>query len=142
VASELVRRVTIRRPKDEVFAMLSDHEGMARWPGVRACRLVVEGKPRNGVGAVREVTAGGLVLLEEVIEFEPPRLLVYTIIKGLPVRHRGTIELTDHDGATRVEWRVRMTSPWPGLAPAVRFALGLGLGRALEFVRRDLEKRA
>jgi uncharacterized protein YndB with AHSA1/START domain len=114
---------------------------MVRWPGVRSCRLVVEGKPRNGVGAVREVSAGGLVLLEEVVEFEPPHRLVYTIIKGLPVRHRGTIELREQDGATVVEWRVRMTSAWPGLAFGVRTALGFGLDRALEFVRKELEAR-
>jgi len=146
VSSELVRRVRIRRPKDVVFAMLSDHEGMARWPGVSRCRLVTEGQPRNGVGAVRQVTAGGLTLLEEVVEFSPPDRFAYTIIKGLPVEHLGTLQLFDDRGgdgdATLVEWRIRMTSRWPGLAPAVRVVLGIGLGRALSFVRDQLEAGA
>jgi uncharacterized protein YndB with AHSA1/START domain len=138
--SEIVRTVRISRPRDAVFAMLADHEGMSRWPGVKRALLVKEGSPRNGVGAIRRITAGGLTLDEEIVEFDPPGRLAYTIIKGLPVKHLGTVSLTDEGGATRVEWHVKMTSFIPLLAPLVCAALGRGLQGALNHVKRELEK--
>jgi hypothetical protein len=101
--------------------------------------LVREGWQRNGVGAVRAVTAGGLTLEEEIIEFTPPSRMVYTIIKGLPVTHRGTLTLTEDGDDTLLEWRIRMTSRVPLLAPAVRLALSFGLDPALAYAKKTLE---
>ena len=136
---EVVKRARIRRKREDVFAFFADHEGMSRWPGVKRCVLVREGSPRNGVGAVRAVSAGGLTLEEEIVEFTPPSRMAYTIIKGLPVRHRGTLTLTEDGDATLLEWRIRMTSRWPLLAPAVRLALALGLDPALAYAKKTLE---
>src|SRR5689334_11513186 len=53
--------LTIQAEPEKVFAFVSDHERFLRGPGVR-CRLVTPGREnRNGVGAVREVTATGSV---------------------------------------------------------------------------------
>jgi len=131
---------TFDAPIAAVFDELSDHEGMTDWPGIQTCRLVAEGDPRNGVGAVREVRALGLRLLEEVVEFEPPTRMAYTITKGLPVEHRGELTLTERDGRTELRWRVRMSSRIPGLARVVAAGQGLGLPRAMKYVGRRLQR--
>jgi uncharacterized protein YndB with AHSA1/START domain len=79
----------IAAPIDHVFERLTDHEAMVDWPGISACKLVVEGAPRNGLGAVRRVTVSGLTLDEQVVTWEPPSRFEYRIIRGLPVKHRG-----------------------------------------------------
>jgi hypothetical protein len=104
---------------------------MRDWPGVAFSHLIVPGEPRNGLGAVRRIRAGGLTLEEKVVRFEPPHRYAYTIIKGLPVEHLGEVELTEARGGVDVHWRVRMSSRVPLLAQAVGAALQVGLRRAL-----------
>ena len=131
--------VRIAAPIERVFALISDHEGMSRWPGVQSSRLITEGTPRNGLGAVRRIRAAGLSLDEAVVGWEPPRLLEYRIIRGLPVEHLGRVLLRPLDGDVELTWDVRMESRVPLLARVVAFALGRGLVRALEHVRRQCE---
>ena len=134
-------RERIRAPIAAVFEALSDHEGMARWPGIGASSLLREGTPRNGVGALRRITAGGLTLDEEVVAFEPPRRLEYTIRRGLPVTHLGIVTLVEDGDVVEVRWQVEMSSSWPLLCPAVAVGLRWGLRRALRHVRAELERR-
>jgi hypothetical protein len=136
------RSVVVNAPIAHVFDRISDHEAMGRWPGVAYCKLVREGTPRNGVGAVREIRAGGLTLREEVLVFEPPARMEYTIVKGLRVDHRGTITLVAEGERTRLTWDVRLTSRVPLFARTIAFALGLGLRRAIPFFVRETEASA
>ncbi|HZS38053.1 MAG TPA: SRPBCC family protein [Polyangia bacterium] len=126
-------RVRVEAPLARVFDRITDHEAMRDWPGVSACRLIAEGTPRNGLGAVRRITAWGLTLDEEVVQFEPPRRYDYSIIKGLPVEHRGVVRLAEVDGAVEVDWHVELSSRVPLLAQAVGAALRFGLPRALRW---------
>jgi polyketide cyclase/dehydrase/lipid transport protein len=50
--SRIEARVVVRAPIDRVFQLITDHESMAEWPGISGCRLIAEGTPRNGLGAV------------------------------------------------------------------------------------------
>jgi uncharacterized protein YndB with AHSA1/START domain len=129
--SSIEAHAFVAAPIEHVFERITDHEGMREWPGVAYCQLVVEGEPRNGMGAVRRIRAGGLTLEEQVVRFEPPRGYSYTIVKGLPVEHLGEVELTKAPGGVDVRWRVRMSSRVPLLAEAVGAALQVGLRRAL-----------
>jgi carbon monoxide dehydrogenase subunit G len=103
--------VSIDAKPEDVFAFVSDHERFLRGPGF-TCRLVKQGRDeRNGVGAVREVTAPGSVFTEEVIEFNPPRQFAYVVRKIVgpmaplaPVHERGWIELSAEGRRTRVDW--------------------------------------
>jgi Polyketide cyclase / dehydrase and lipid transport len=109
---------TIKASQDDVFALVSDHERFLKAPGV-VCRLSTLGREiRNGVGAVREVTAPGSVFTEEVIEFEPPRRYSYVIRSVVgpaaalaPVHDRGWIELSADGDRTRVDWHSRFATP-------------------------------
>lgn len=109
-----------------VFAAISDHVAFLSGGGV-ACRLLRDGEAtRDGIGAVREVRTGGLVFIEDIVAFEPPRHLAYVIRsltlagRTLPIRHeRGWMEVArGHDG-TRVDWRSRFEVTVPLLGPAL-----------------------
>ena len=81
---------TVAAPVAQVWALLADHEGMARWaPGLKVT-LVQPGQPdRNGVGAQRRIKAAPLLpaLVEEVTAFEPERRLGYRGVSGIPLRN-------------------------------------------------------
>jgi uncharacterized protein YndB with AHSA1/START domain len=138
--TEVDERVVVQAPIERVFERITDHESMRDWPGVGACRLVAEGQPRNGVGAVRRVRAWGVELDEKVVRFEPPRRYDYTIIKGLPVEHLGVVQLAERgDGTVEVHWHVELASRIPLLAQVVGAALRRGLPRALRYFKSRVE---
>jgi uncharacterized protein YndB with AHSA1/START domain len=140
--SSLFHRTIIRAPLPKVFDALADHEAMSDWPGLDRVSLLREGNPRNGLGAIRRVDVMGLSLDEEIVRWDPPHGFDYEIIKGLPVRHLGTIELRADGDATELTWRIRLRSWVPFLAALVLARLRAGLPVALAFVARRLESAA
>lgn len=138
------KTVTIRAPIELVFDHISDHEAMVDWPGISRCVLVeeAEGDNRNGRGAVRAITARGLTLHEEIVRFEPPDVMEYTIIKGLPVKHIGRVELEADGDETHVSWTVVMASGWPFVAELIGRILERGLGPALGYLQKRCEQAA
>jgi hypothetical protein len=65
------------------------------------------------------------------VRFEPPHRYDYTIIKGLPVKHLGTVTLAETGAGVEVRWSVELESAVPFLAEGVACALGRGLPGAL-----------
>jgi uncharacterized protein YndB with AHSA1/START domain len=142
--------VTIDAKPEDVFAVVSDHERFLSGPGM-TCRLAkVGGSHRNGVGAVREVTAPGSVFTEEVVEFTPPRHFAYVVrtFAGpmgalAPVHDRGWIELSTEGERTRVDWHTRFESSIPVAGWAIERVTGAGLRgvfkRLLGAAKRRLE---
>ena len=107
--------IEIAALRAQVFEAIADHERFLAGPGM-SCRLTVEGsEDRNGLGAVREVAAAPFTFTEEITRFEPPHRFDYVIrklVRGadrrVPLRHEGGwVELTEHGGATRVDWYSR-----------------------------------
>ncbi|WDT85117.1 SRPBCC family protein [Alteromonas sp. 009811495] len=100
---------TINKPIAEVFAILSDHANYAQFKGVDKSTLLIDGKhEKNGLGAVREIVAGGANLHEEIVAFDPPYKLGYKVIKSkpLPYDHElGEITLEERGNKTHVTWR-------------------------------------
>jgi uncharacterized protein YndB with AHSA1/START domain len=138
---------TIRAPRERVWRELIDHAGMVHWAGVRSSSLRREGVPApNGVGAERVLgILPGLSVVEQVRRFEPPALLGYAIIEGMPglASHVGTVTLAEQGDATRVDWdidlRFRPLHPMWILAPVTRRALRDGVARAIANLKRRLE---
>jgi uncharacterized protein YndB with AHSA1/START domain len=130
---ELERRVSA--PVDIVWEVLTDHRGYATWGAVKSATLETEGAPDvNGVGAVRRLADGPLVIREKVLEFEPKTRFVYTVLSGPPVRdYRATVTLspdasaTNAASATNVRWTVafRAKIPFTGifLRPVVKLVI-------------------
>lgn len=129
----------IQAPIELVFETLSDHESMHTWPGVSKSKLVTEGSPRNGVGAVRALKTGGLTLHEEVVLYESPNRYDYTIIKGLAVDHLGSVRLTEDGEFVEVAWEIQMSSKIPFFAQIVGKLVRKGLGDVLQHVKSEIE---
>ena len=60
------------------------------------------------MGAVRRFTRLGVGSREEVVAWEPPRHLGYTMISGFPVRnYRADVVLEPDGTGTAISWSVR-----------------------------------
>ncbi|MDX1570385.1 MAG: SRPBCC family protein [Xanthomonadales bacterium] len=95
-------------PIEAVFELLADHADYDRLPGITKAELLRKGKEdRNGVGALRRIHLGDVVLDEEIVAFDPPRRLEYRIVASRPVRvdHKlGRVTLEPVGDSTRVTW--------------------------------------
>jgi len=109
----------IHTPIEQVWEAISDHEGYTRFKGIDLAKLVKEGvKERNGVGAVREVHGMGVEFVEDIVTYEPPRLLEYRVVRcNRPIEHEiGRVELIPRSEGTEIHWvsRFRLKIPLIG----------------------------
>jgi SAM-dependent methyltransferase len=127
-------------PPDQVWKVITDHEGYGSWAGLGPARLETEGHPdRNGVGAVRRFSTGGVSVSEEVLSFEPPKRMTYRVVRGgIPImtNHIGEVLLEPDGEGTRVVWRCRFDSSIPGLGAPMRWLVTRLFSRALAGLAR------
>lgn len=113
----------VPRSPDFVFAALTDHDQYGQFPGVDSGKVLEAGTPeRNGLGALRVVKAGPLVLHERITGYEPGKLMTYHIERArpLPIVHEvGEIRLSPEEGGTRVDWVSAGRIGIPVLGPAI-----------------------
>jgi len=123
-------KIYIHAPIERVWEGLSNHEGLIRFSDVTYARLLQEGQGnRNGLGAVREVHFHGVKFVEDIVAFEPPRLLEYKVKKcSMPIEHDiGRVELIARGEGTEVHYltRFRVKVPviggWLGRRAALQF---------------------
>lgn len=130
-----------RQPLERVWARYTDHATWGAWAGLGPVRLAQLGTPPpNGVGCVREFSAGGTRTQEQVLTYEPPHRFTYTVIRSpLPMRdHLGEVVFTARDGGTLVTWRCRFESRIPGLGGLMRLMIARLFRNALRGLERDL----
>lgn len=128
-----------RAPVDAVWSLVGEAHRWREWSFITRSDLVREGAPTaDGVGAVRRFTIFGIGSREEVLDWDPPRHLAYTILRGFPVRnHRADVTVeADHSvdpPGTIITWTARFDPKLPGTAMLMK-----PLMRALlrDFVRR------
>jgi len=136
---------TSAAPPDTVFAVLADVPRWKDWAGpmIRESSWDREGNPPpGGVGAVRKLGAKPVYAYEEIVEYDQPRHLAYTIRSGQPVRnHRADVELTAVDGGTHIRWSSTFEPKVAGTGSALRWFLRKvvsGLARRLaRYAERD-----
>jgi uncharacterized protein YndB with AHSA1/START domain len=111
--------VTIARPVEDVFDVLSDVEKVATWSSNTIEEtLLTPGPLRRGSRrrAVVKGFAGRTMQNEaEMVEFEPNRRMVVEVLDA-PVPARIVIDFTPVDGGTRLDW-TGIVSPRGILAP-------------------------
>lgn len=136
---------TIAAPIEQVFDLLTDHANYKQFPGISASELAREGQPEaNGLGALREISAGPIRFEEEITAFERPNRMDYVIRKvNIPLEHEGgTMRFESTDAGTHVLWRstFRLTTPGIGglLGGAGAPAIRLSFGRILKDADRRL----
>jgi hypothetical protein len=115
-------------PPEQVFDHLAEHENLAALFGARVKRLNDgDDGSRNGVGSRRELRiAPGAPPFEETTT-------EYRITKGSPLRdHVGIMRFAPTpSGGTRFDYRIRLASRIPGLAPIVRASLTRSIQKGL-----------
>lgn len=135
----------IPAPVQSVWDRYTDHARWSEWAGLGPSRLLraAEGDP-NGVGAVRALGPGRFAAVEEVLEFEPPRRMVYALRRGpLPMKnHRGEVLFEDRGGETHVVWRCGFESRIPGVGWLLRLAVTRVFRGALAGLAREFRAGA
>lgn len=111
--AEIHMQQIVAAPPERVFAAITDHVAFGRWMHADI-RVEREGTPApNGLGAVRAVNARGLTVREEVVHWEAPRAMDYSVIAGAPLHdHRGEVRLLPDPAGTLIDYRIRFTVPW------------------------------
>ncbi len=66
----------------------------------------------------------------------------YTITKGLPVEHLGSVKVAPDGAGVTLTWDIRMSSRWPLVCGVVAYSLRRSLPAALAQVKAEVEKAA
>jgi uncharacterized protein YndB with AHSA1/START domain len=128
------------KPPERVFAYLSEHENLGPLFGAQVKRLRDGDTDRNGVNSARELKVGPLPpFVETVHEVEPDRRIVYRITKGSPLKnHVGVMEFSPlPSGGTHFDYKIRIASSIPGVAPIVKTQLQRDIAKSLPRVDEE-----
>jgi uncharacterized protein YndB with AHSA1/START domain len=120
--------VESRAAPADVFAVLADATRWREWAGkvMKVSEWQREGDPApGGVGAVRKLGHPLVYALEQIVEYDPPRHLAYTILRGLPVRgYHADIDLfPTATGGTTIRWSGAFEPKIPGTGALFAAAL-------------------
>lgn len=141
--SSVTNSITIRRPVEDVFAVLTDVEKTGTWfPG--NVKETWTSPPPHGVGSTRHAVVTTMGRRTEndavVTEYEPPHRAV---MQGTSPNAPFVVRLTftpDGDG-TRVDVasEIGLTGPMRILGPLIGFVYGQGWARGLVNLKRMME---
>ncbi|MEI6447499.1 MAG: SRPBCC family protein [Actinomycetes bacterium] len=115
---------------EKVFDHLAEHENLGPLFGAKVTRVKDGESARNGVGSARLLKVGPLPAFEETVtQYSPNELIEYRITHGSPLRnHVGIQRFTPlPGGGTHIDYRIRIASNIPGLAPIVKRVLTSGI---------------
>ncbi len=134
----------IAAPIDVVWATLTDHEQYREFTPLPTSRLVREGTPdRNGVGAVHHFGVGPLGTREEVLAFDAPNHLAYTIVAGLPVRdYRADVTLAEDADGTTMTYEGSFQPTVPGTGGVIGLVMRTAVRQLITGVRKRAESVA
>lgn len=134
-------------PVDRVFAVLADAPGWREWakPFVRRSMWEQEGSPPpGGVGAIRKLGAAGVFSREQILEYDPPRHLAYTLLSGQPgmKNYRADVRLVPDGDGTTIRWSGTFDAAVPGAGPVLQLWLRWIIGRFARGLARHAASRA
>ncbi len=91
---------------EAVWSLVANADRYCQWGPWRASGYDSTGDPGpGGVGAIRWMQYGRTRTVERVLEADSPRRLVYTVVKGIPVRnYRAEVTLTPAGAGTHIRW--------------------------------------
>jgi hypothetical protein len=133
-------------PAAVVFDVLADIPRWHEWAGpfVRESILDTPGKDTDvGVGAVRKLGSRPVYSREEIVEFDRPSHLAYTLLSGMPIRgYRADVHLTpDPGGGTTIRWQGAFDPVIAGTGGALRWFLRRTIARVASGLASAAEKR-
>jgi len=136
---------TINAPIEDVFDAYTDHERLADLPMVISAEVVVPGKTeKNGLGAVRVVNGGLIMLREEITAFERPHLMEYRIRESRPASKHdlGRVEFTETPDGTKVTWTTVFGVRLPLVGTAIEPAFSMAFRTIFAMTLNQVAKRA
>jgi uncharacterized protein YndB with AHSA1/START domain len=103
-------------PVESVWPLLAEARRWKEWTFLTRSELEREGRAEpDGVGAIRHFTRNGIGSREEVLAFDPPTHLAYSILSGFPVRnYRADVTLSPVDGGAQITWSATFDEKVPG----------------------------
>jgi uncharacterized protein YndB with AHSA1/START domain len=114
---QVTSQTTVAAPIETVWDALSNHDGISGWaPGLSVTMDKVGTGDPNGVGAIRRISSPGPGpdFVEEVVAFEPPHLLGYKGLSGIPFPgYAGEVRLTQAGSGTHIKYTVSSTATFP-----------------------------
>lgn len=129
-------KVRLAATPEQVWSVLADHEGMARWSGFTPVNLSRPGfVERNGYGAERSMQGppGIGMVGEQVTGWLAQQRMRYRVIHGSPFScHQGELALRAVDGQTELSWSIRFRPKLPGTGGLLRRILFSKLVRIME----------
>lgn len=131
--------VHIKAPAAAVWDRLIDHTSLGGWTLFNSRVLRPGQNSPNGPGCLRELTAFGARITEEVVAWEEGRHYRYRLRTGAPFKwHQGDVFVSEENGGTRVRWAIRFESWLPFTGGITAWALGLIFKRALKNLNRQM----
>ena len=136
----VVSEVEINAPAAEVWRRLTDHAGIGDW-SIFSGKVLRPGQPDpNAIGCIRQLTAPGMRITEEVTAWDEGSHYAYQLRSGAPFRaHQGDVYVTGVEGRTRVRWAIRFDSRIPFSNRLTSWLLGLVFRRALRTLKSRME---
>ena len=103
-------------PVEVVWPLIGEAHRWKEWSFLDRTELSRAGTPvPDGVGAVRRFTSHGVGSTEEVVAWEPPHHLGYSVLKGFPARHyRADVRCTAAGTGTLITWSATFDEKLPG----------------------------
>ena len=114
---QVTSHTTVAAPIETIWDALSDHVGIGRWaPGLTVTMDEVGTNDPNGVGAVRRIASAGPGpdIVEEVVASEPPHMLSYKALSGVPFPgYGGEVRLSEAGAGTPITHTLTSTAKFP-----------------------------
>jgi uncharacterized protein YndB with AHSA1/START domain len=108
---------------ERLFELVADATSWPLWAGSLTTHgsWEREGTPQpGGVGAIRKLGRWPIYGREEIVAYEPPTHLAYTIVRGQPVRnYRADVKLTGDRDGTLITWAGTFDPLIPGTGELV-----------------------
>jgi len=138
---------TIRAPVADVFDWVTDATNYQRVPVIRRVTLVRPGNiAEHGIGAVRLLVTPFVRVTEEIVEYDPPRMMRYKLLSSYPrLRYQdGCMTFSEIKGGTRVRWKSEFEVAAPILASLWTLAMApivvVGIRSVLATADRELRR--
>jgi uncharacterized protein YndB with AHSA1/START domain len=114
-------------PPEQVFDLVADANTWKSWGPAFIMKSWFgrEGVPApGGVGAIRKLGGAGFATNEEILEYDRPHYLAYTLLGRSPMKdYRATVSFDPHDNGTRIGWAGTFTPAVPGTGRMVAWVL-------------------
>jgi uncharacterized protein YndB with AHSA1/START domain len=136
-------RVSCKAPQEKVFALVADAPGWPKWagPAIRWGGWVQEGDPApGGVGAVRKLGSKQIGTREQILEYDPPHYMAYTILTPNPVKdYRAIVSIDPEGDGCRITWAATFEGRFPGAGPTMAWVLKRFIGNTAVRLARYAE---